>query len=277
MCSGAVWALGLGIPALAASAPEATLDAVYEKLYSFEFSDARVLLNAAQEAHPGDPLLPVTGGAVDLFAELNRLGILASSFYRDQGEKLKKHRLTPSVAARDSLFANLERARELASARLAANPDDADAHFALALAAGLECNYAVFIEKRRLHALPLARLSHHHALRTLDIDPDYHDARLIPGLNEYVVGSLPFFVEWFVRFEGVDGSKTKAVADLTHVARSGRYLGSYARILLAMIHIRERRYAAARAITAELAAGYPNNLLFQTELERLNRRVAGGG
>ena len=145
------------------------------------------------------------------------------------------------------------------------------------MAAGLECNDSVLIEKKRLHALPLAKLSHRHALRTLEIDPDYHDARLIPGLSEYVVGSPPFFAEWFVRFEGVEGSKTKAVADLARGAGSGRYPGSYARILLAMIHIRERRYAAARAITAELAAGYPSNHLFQTELERLNRRVAGGG
>jgi hypothetical protein len=44
-----------------------------------------------------------------------------------------------------------------------------------------------------------------------------------------------------------------------------------------MIHIRERRYEAARDVTAELAADYPNNALFRSELEKLNRRVTRGG
>ena len=41
----------------------------------------------------------------------------------------------------------------------------------------------------------------------LKLDPKFYDAYLTAGFSEYVLGSLPFFVRWFVHWENVNGSK----------------------------------------------------------------------
>ncbi len=261
---------------MANSLSAAEIDRAFGHLYAFEFQRAHATLDLAEENQRNRALLHAARAAVYLFSEMERLGILASDFYRDRGEKLRRKDFSPSPAVRERLFASLTEARDLALERLEESPQDAEAHFSLALAAGVECNYAVFVEKQRMSALSLARESHRHALNTLKADPEFRDAHLVTGLNEYVIGSLPFFLRWFISFENVEGDKDLAVEVLEDVSRSGRYLDTFAKMLLATIHIREKRWEAARQVTSELAAEFPGNELFRRELERLTAKTSAG-
>jgi hypothetical protein len=47
--------------------------------------------------------------------------------------------------------------------------------------------------------------------------------------------------------DGVDGDKQKAIDNLNRVASQGRHLGSFARILLALIYLREKQPADSHA------------------------------
>jgi hypothetical protein len=250
-----------------------SFDRAFNHLYSFRFAGAHASLDEVRQARRQDPMFHAARAAVYLFSEMDRLGILESEFYRDRGEKLKRMKLVPSPSIRESLHASLAETRELAEARLRLNAGDADAHFALALASGIECNYAVFVEKRRRQALPLAKDSHRNAMKTLAVDPGYLDAKLVTGINEYVMGSVPFFVPWFVRFEGIEGNRRRGVESLREVAKSGRYLNTLAKIVLATIHIREERWADAWRVTNELVIEYPENPLFRKELGKLREKA----
>ncbi len=250
-----------------------SIDQAFNHLYSFRFESAHASLDKVREEKREDPMFHAARAAVYLFSEMHRLGILESDFYRDRGQKLKGIKLEPSASIRESLYASLAEIRELATARLQLNAEDADAHFALALTSGVECNYAIFVEKHRRQALPLARDSHRNAMNTLAVDPEYLDAKLVTGINEYVMGSLPFFVRWFVKFEGIEGSKQRGVESLREVANSGGHLDTLAKIVLATIHIREERWEDAWRVTHELADEYPENPLFQKELEKLRAKM----
>jgi hypothetical protein len=97
------------------------------------------------------------------------------------------------------------------------------------------------------------------------------------GLSEYMVGSLPFFVRWFVRFDNVQGSKEQGVKNLELVARDGHYLKPFAKILLGIIDLREKRPRDTEKLLEDLAHDYPSNPLFRKELAKLSTGVPGSG
>ena len=263
----------LGLLLFTATAPAQTIDEAFNHLYSFDFSGAHQILDRLETPEASEPLFHVARASVCLFAEMDRLGILASEFFLDDGEKLRSRKLKPSPEVRERLQASVDQARALAVSRTETNPSDTDAFFALSLAAGIEANYTAFIENRRLGALPLARQSHLNALRVIEVDPNYSDAYLVTGLNEYIFGSLPFPIRWVGRFDQVQGSKRLGVERLKRAASEGRYLSALAKILLATVYIREKRFNEAQETTQELVDEYPDNPSFPAELKKLRKKT----
>ena len=113
-------------------------------------------------------------------------------------------------------------------------------------------------------------------MRLLEVEPSFHDALLTTGVNEYVLGSLPFFVKWFVRMDQVKGSKEKAIENLELVAEQGRYLGPFARILLALICLREGQPERSAELLRDLARDFPENPLMKKELAKVTQKLANG-
>ena len=87
---------------------------------------------------------------------------------------------------------------------------------------------------------------------------------------------MPFFVRWFVRFEGVEGQKSAAALKLERVATSGRYLGPFARILLAIVHVREKQNDRALKVLQGLSRDYPGNPLFRAEAAKVTALISRG-
>ena len=114
------------------------------------------------------------------------------------------------------------------------------------------------------------------ASELLKLNPDFYDAYLTTGMTEYVIGSLPFFVRWFIKVENINGNKEQGIKTVEIVARKGHYLKPFAKILLAMAHLREKRPRAAEQILAELVNDYPENPLFRKELAQLSVKLQSG-
>jgi predicted Zn-dependent protease len=76
-------------------------------------------------------------------------------------------------------------------------------------------------------------------------------------------------VRWFVRFDGVEGQKSLATKKLERVAGAGRYLGPFARILLAIVHVREKQPRQALAVLTQLTRDFPQNPLFRSEAQKV--------
>lgn len=267
--------LGIWVCLFAFALHAQSVGEAFARLYNFDFAGAHRALDNLPPEQENEPLTYITRASVFLFREMDRLGIMSTEFYADRGQRLRAKHFKPSPEVRELIFENLTHARQLAERRLASHPGDPEANFALSIAAAIETNYAAFVEKKRLAALPLARLSQSYALRALAADPGYHDAYLMPGVNEYISGSIPFLFRWMLRFEQVEGSKKLGIEHLQEVANSGRYLAPMAKIVLVTIFMREKRFEEARRLTAELAADYPENPLFQRELKKLEAKLSG--
>lgn len=255
------------------------LDETFDRMYRYDFAGALRVVNGYIDAHPTDPLGHTAKASAHLFSELSRLRILESEFFKSDKRLTDKRKPVPDEAVRAALFSSLETARGLARQQIAAKPNDSNALFALCLAAGIHTDYLALVEKRQLGSLTHAKESQSWAVKLLAVEPGFHDAYLTTGLSEYLLGSVPFFVRWFVKFEQAEGSKAVAVGNLERVARSGRYLKPFAKVLLAIIHLREKRPAEAESLLRELSAAYPENPLFRKELEKLasERRSGVGG
>jgi hypothetical protein len=251
----------------------ATIERALNRMYNFDFNAADAEMDAFIQEHPEDPLGYGFRAASYLFRELDRLAILEGEFFASDKRILDKKQAVPDAKLKERFLAAIDTAKQKAGVKLSANASDANALFAMTLGAGLVTDYLALIEKRQLGSLSHAKESHSYAVRLLKVDPNFTDAYLTTGLTEYLLGSVPFFVKWFVRFEEAQGSKSVAVERLTSVVKKGRYLGPFAKIMLAIIDLREKRPMGAEIRLTELAREFPENPLFRKELEKLRPKL----
>src|SRR5580700_716917 len=125
----------------------------FSGLYNLDFTGAQKDFTAWEKLHPDDPVGPVSEAAGFLFSEFNRLGVLESQFFESDDAFSARSKLSPDPAVHDRFQGALDRAQQLARTRLSKDAKDKDALFAMALASGLQADYAALIEKRKLASL----------------------------------------------------------------------------------------------------------------------------
>lgn len=259
--------------ALALSGQDA-VEMAFERMYGGDFAGAGAMLEEELKRAPGSGLAHAGRAAALLFGEFDRMHILELEFFADDELVTDRKRLKPDAGVRARLFGLTGRARELAGARLKAAPGDRDALFAVAMATGLELEYTIMVEKRYWRSYKLSKEAQGYARRLLAMTPPVYDAYLTVGSTEYVVGSLNPVFRMFARMDGIEGSKAKGMESLKTVAEKGRYYRGYARVLLALFYLREKRYGESLAVLKELERAYPANQLIRREVGRVGERAA---
>jgi hypothetical protein len=204
-----------------------------------------------------------------LFEECYRQGVLTSEFFLDDKRFLGKIPLKPDPELRAAFFAEDQKAQDLAQARLKTNPEDPNALFAMTLSLGMQANYASLIDKRQLDSLKKIREADKYAKKLLVVEPDAADAYLGLGMANYFIGSLPGAKKFFLSFAGIHGDKKAGIEQLEIAADNGHYLRPFAKILLALSALREKKTEVARTQLRELVAEFPENPLFASELAKL--------
>src|ERR1700675_3460903 len=153
LCAGCIFILAASAKDLPTIATLSPLDQGFSGLYNLDFAGAQRDFAAWQQLHPDDPVGPVSEAAGFLFSEFNRLGVLESQFYENDERFFGRSKPAPDPVLREHFQAAIGRAENLSHARLAKDPTDQDALFALTLSAGLQADYAALIEKRNLASL----------------------------------------------------------------------------------------------------------------------------
>ncbi|MGH9723316.1 MAG: hypothetical protein ACRD8O_24150 [Bryobacteraceae bacterium] len=249
------------------------MDVAFARLYNFDFPGAHVILNRATAASPDDPFPHSIRASAYLFYELDRLGILESEFFADDKRIVERKKLKPDPGVRTLLFKAVNESQARAQKLLSANAGDTNALFSLCITYGVVTDYTALVEKRQISSLSSVKRSTGYAQRLLKADPTFYDAYLSTGLADYLIGSLPFFVRWFVRIDDIKGSKDQGIRNLTLAAQQGRYLKPFAKIVLTLLNIREKKPREAHVTLAELTRDFPENPLFRKELEKLTQRL----
>jgi hypothetical protein len=249
--------------------PGTALDRGFAGLYNLDFAGAQKDFNAWESEHPDDPVGPVSEAAGLLFSEFSRLGVLEAQFYENDAAFAARSKVSPDPVVRGHFQSALGRAETLAHARLAKDPRDRDALFALTLCAGLRADYAALIEKRNLASLHYAKEASIRGQQLLAVCSDCQDALLATGFSKYIIGSMAAPLRWLLRMDGLPGDQQGGIADLQLTAQRGHYLAPFARILLAIAYVRQKDKPRALEILNALRTDFPGNTLFPLEIARL--------
>jgi hypothetical protein len=246
------------------------LDEGFHFLYELKPAEARAQFDAWQKSHPEDPLGAASEAASYLFEECYRQRVLTSEFFLDDKHFLGKIPLKPNDALRAAFFTANQRAQAMARLRLTTNPQDADALFVMTLSVGMQADYASLIDKSQLGSLAMIKDADKYAKELLAIAPDAFDAYVTLGAANYIIGSLPPPKRLILVFRGIHSDKNAGIHQLEIAAGHGHYLRPFAKILLALAALREKRIEVARTQLTELVAEFPDNSLFATELSKIH-------
>ena len=247
------------------------LDEDYRQMYNLQFGDAHLTFATYEQQNPADPMGPVSDAAAYLFSEFDRLHILHSQFLTEDANFIAGfHKLNADPAAKQQFEAALAKTQQLADAQLRARPGDADAMLAQTLRLGLHSDYLALIEKRSMAALSEIKQGRAVAEQLLARHPDYYDAYIAVGIENYLLSQKPAPIRWFLRATGSQTDKRTGVDKIRLTAEKGHYLLPYARVLLAIADLRDHAPQRAKEKLQWLSREFPQNKLYREELAKLN-------
>jgi TolA-binding protein len=253
----------------------------FEALYNLDYETARARFRELARLYPDHPAGAQFLAASLWLETLNESRRLQSGLYNNESFYAKtEDKVDPKVVAQFKEWTRA--AKGLAEARLKKNPKDAEALYFLGATQGLKAAFAGAVERSFVSALRSGSDAVDRHRETIKLDPDYHDAELTIGMQDYIVGGLALPYKILAGMTGTRGSKRRGLATLERVMREGRWARDDARVMLIPLYKREKRYADAAALARELAAKYPKNYLFKLEyadalVSQAATERAGGG
>lgn len=236
--------------------------------YNGEYQQALQDAEEAIKLDPDNPFFYNSLANTYLFQELQQLGQLEGNLYDASNSFLKDKAPKPDLERVAKFKEALEKARQICEERLAKNPRDVDALYSLGVAYATEGTYKFTIEKSWFDALRAGSKANELHEKVLSIDPHYYDATLVPGVYQYVVGSIPGSVKWFVFLIGYRGSRIKGIRLMQEAMTKGKVVTSSAAFLLTVVYTREKRHDYARQLLRSLEQYYPRNPLIPLEIGR---------
>jgi tetratricopeptide (TPR) repeat protein len=262
--------LSVVLALLPASAPAATEEEFtrqgHNHYFNLEYEDAVASYRQALALDPADPNTYNHIATAILFQELNRLGMLETSAFKEDNKFLERDKPEPDPQVADKFLEYLVEGRSRAEKVLEAKPRDRMAWFALAQNYGLQANYQFMIEKSYIAALRNGQRARGYSNRLRKHYPEFVDGYLVAGVQEYVVGSLPWALRALIALGGIRGSKQRGEDWVTLVADKGTLVRTEARMLLTLLYRRERRPLDAAELLEGLIAEFPRNYVLRLEL-----------
>lgn len=242
-----------------------SLDRGYGQMYNLDFDGAHRTFAEYQKAHPDDPLAPASDAAAYLFSEFDRLNILQAEFFIHDDHFFTDKKLAPNPAVKQKFDAALAKAVELGNR----TPAEPNSKFAELLAYGLRSDYLGLIEKRYAAAFKEMKQARGMSEQLLAAHPEYADAWIAVGVENYMLSVKPAPIRWLLRIGGAETDRSLGIEKLEITAEKGRYLAPFARLLLAVAALRDHATEKARDILASLSKEYPHNHLYTQELARI--------
>jgi len=257
-------------------AQNALVEQGYDHFYNLEYEECIADFQKAIAQNPSDPELHNHLAKAIVFQEMYRNGALESELVSGTNSFLRRPKLNPSPETEKWFLGEVAQAMELAQARLGANANDTKAMYALGIAYGLRSNYYWVVKKDWHNSLKDATAARRLHNRITQLEPDNVDARLVEGLHDYIIGSLPWTWRTLGFLIGIHGDKELGIKIVQDVAAHGRDNRLDAEIFLGALYRRENQTRKAVPIVQDLIRRFPRNYLLRLELSQMYS-MAGDG
>jgi tetratricopeptide (TPR) repeat protein len=240
-----------------------------EHLRSLEYGDAKEQLHAWADTHPADLRAWNYLATATLYQEMFQRGVLESGVYGQGGSVFKSNKVAVTPSFQQELFSVLDKAQGLAEQRLQNDPKDKDAMYWAGVSHGTRATYHFTLRKEYVPALHEATDAYKYHRDLLKLDPTYIDSYLIVGMNNYIVGSLPWYVKAMAALTGRHGDRAEGLQQVKRVTEERNYAREDARLMLAVLYQREKMYPQALSLYQQMAHSWARNYLLQCEVASL--------
>lgn len=258
------------------SAAESLVDQGFDHFYNLEYERAIAAFEQAIAQSPDSPDLHNHLAQTLVFREMFRDGALESELVSGDNSFLRRPKLNPSPETERRFLDEVAKAMALSQARLNRNPNDTGAMYSLGISYGLRANYYWVVKKSWRDSLRDATAARKLHNRITELEPANVDARLVQGLHDYIVGSLPLVYRMLGLVAGIHGDKEKGIRTIQDVAHHGRLNRVDAEIFLCALYRRENQPLTAVPLIEDLIRRFPRNFLLRLELSQMYS-LAGDG
>lgn len=238
----------------------------FSHFYNLEYDEAIAVFEKAAARNPASPDLHNHLAQSLIFREMYRDGALESELVSGNNSFLRRPKLNPSPEIEKRILDEIAKAMAITGVRLRKNPNDTGALYAEGISYGLRSNYFWVVKKAWRESLRDATSARKLHNRISELEPNNVDARLVQGLHDFIVGSLPLGYKMLGFMVGIRGDKEKGIRTIQDVARNGRLNRVDAEIFLCAIYRRQNQPRLALPLVQDLIARYPRNYLLRLEL-----------
>jgi tetratricopeptide (TPR) repeat protein len=244
--------------------------------YNLDYDGAISRFEQVVKLHPQEPLAYAYELQAVIFRELYHQDLLDTTYYAHDSFLTTQRRVDIPQATRDRIEALLSQVQTLVDQRLKANGNDKNAYFARGYARGLHAAFITLADHSYVTAARQGLAARNDSEAVLKLDPDYADADMAIGIQQFAVASLPRFVRLVVGIAGVGGNKEKGLQLVRVSAEKGVVDSVEARTTLSLFLRHDGRYPEALQVQHGLAQQFPHDYLFRLEEANLTKDKGDG-
>lgn len=241
----------------------------FDHFYNLEYPESISDFQKALAIDPQDPELHNHLAQAIVFREMFRNGALESELVSGNNAFLRRPKLNPSPETEKWFLDEVAKAMSLAQARLSRNPNDIPALYALGISYGLRSDYYWIVKKAWRDSLRDATAARRAHNRVEELDPHNVDARLVEGVHDYIIGSLPWNWRMLGFLIGIRGDKQQGIRLVEDVSQHGVINRVDAEIFLSALYRRENQPGKTIPLVLDLIRRFPRNYLLRLELSQM--------
>ena len=251
------------------SAQESLAASGFDHFYNLEYDQAIADFEKAIAQNPSSPDLHNHLAQTIVFREMYRDGALESELVSGTNSFLRRPKMNPAPETEKRFLDEIGKAMGLSEARLKRNPNDTGALYALGISYGLRSDYYWVVKKAWHDSLRDATAARRLHNRVTELEPNNVDARLVEGLDDYIVGSLPWGWRMLGFLVGIHGDREKGIRTVQEVARNGTLDRVEAEVFLGALYRRENQPRQAIPLVTDLIQRFPRNFILRLELSQM--------
>jgi tetratricopeptide (TPR) repeat protein len=236
---------------------------------NLDFEAALKIQEAVANQHPNDPMAWDYVLTTLVFRELYHQDLLDTTYYARDSFLTTKRVVDVPQPTRKRIDDLTDKIIQLSSDQIKANPNDANAYFARGYGKGIHAAFITLVDHSFAAAARQGYSARNDSESALKIDPQYADARMAIGIQQFAVASLPRFVRMLVGIMGVGGNKQQGLDELKQAIAHGVVTPVQARTTLSLFLRHDGRYPEALAVQQGLADQFPHDYLFRLEVANL--------
>jgi hypothetical protein len=244
--------------------------------YNLDYDAALKLNEQVAQRFPNDAMAWAYVLTTTLFRELYHQDLLDTTYYARDSFLTTKREIDIPQATRDRIESLTNKVIAMTDQAIKNNPNDANAYFARGYARGMHAAFMTLVDHSFAGAARQGYAARNDSEAALKIDPQYADAKMAIGIQQFAVASLPRFVRMIVGIVGVGGNKEQGLAMIREAAAHGVVTNVESRTILSLFLRHDARYPEALAVQKGLAEQFPHDYLFRLEVANLTKDEGHG-